>query len=199
MIYRLIRFSLRCIDLLQHFPCSQIPGESVQSSGAESASHLAAHLRGYAERIAVAVLHEYALDGIAVFKAQQKLPSSVPSVLLHLQDFKGAYMRSKLQLSTKLLAEIRHLVKIRDAARHPFEQLFSAKRLFTQLCSEFLHFFDCKSHEVFSVHNILRQYAFIISNTAPRFTVTRKLPPVIYFQESFLKTICSQKPFLSEQ
>ena len=98
--------------LAQHFTRRQRAHTALQRGGTEGTAHPASHLGGDAKRIAVVVVHQHALNAVAVLHAKEELHRIV--------DFRAALMDDlhrlgdglRLQLLAQGQGQIGHGVEI---------------------------------------------------------------------------------------
>ena len=120
------KHAVRTDDLPQNLARAQAARAAVERGGAERAAHAAAHLRGHAERVAVLVAHEHALDDVPVVQAIEQLDCAVElrgDRLEHLHRVVKAVFRQRL---AQRLGQIAHPLK-RHALMQPREHLLRAE------------------------------------------------------------------------
>ena len=118
-------------DLPQHLRRGQAARAPVQRGGAERAPHPAAHLCGQAERVAVFVAHQHALDDVAVRQAVEQLDRAVELGFNRLQHRDRVGYAGFRERFPQRLGQVAHLLE-RRALMQPRKHLLRAERGLTQ-------------------------------------------------------------------
>ena len=97
--------------LREHFPAGKASDAAVEGAGAERAAHFAPHLRGDAQRIAVMIVHQHALDQVVVPAAEQEFDRVVLLGGEHAVQLHGQIVAGLHQLLPQGLGQVAHLRK----------------------------------------------------------------------------------------
>ncbi len=148
---------LNLIDLLQYLRRPQISRQPIQGRGTETAAHAAACLRRNTDRVAVFILHKYALNDMAVRKPEQIFACAVDPRYFHVGDPERYHFIVLCQPAAELPGQIRHILKrIRQLLVKPLEDLFCTKSLEPLLLQAVSQFFRIQRlHICFFSHHIL--------------------------------------------
>ena len=119
-------------DLAQDLARAQAARAAVERRGAERTAHPAAHLRRDAERVAVLVAHEHALDDVPVVQAVEQLDRAVELRGDRLEHLHGVVQAVFGQRLAQRLGQIAHALK-RHALMQPREELLRAEGRLPQL------------------------------------------------------------------
>src|ERR1044072_3526626 len=92
-----------------------MPDQSHLAGQAETTRHRATHLRGDAEGHRGSVRDEHGFDSAPVAEFEDELPGPVRRDLIA-DNSRTTNGEPGLQLASKLLGEVRHLVEVRDSA-----------------------------------------------------------------------------------
>ena len=118
--------------LLQHLPRRQVPDLPPKGGGAEGAPYAAAHLAGNAHGVAVAVLHEYRLNAVAVMEFPKVLDRAIIPGNLLPGSGQAAHPVCPRQLFSEGLGYVAHLIEGAHAPVEPGKNLLAPKSGFAQ-------------------------------------------------------------------